>query len=527
MSDFGLAIDGVPTVLPPEWDATWTEVVGGVGQASVTLQNRVNDDSLDPLIAGDTGYRHLLKMTAGSWVLYEGEIVTPTLDLPVGFPWRRWVLGCTDWNTILDLRIIGAPDGGMWLTTDGGLTFVAFDPSAVNSDTDSDTIHDWFDAYVRTSQPPFGAFDTTKDSAGGFVGTYIPSTVLNPNPAGQPILLPINATLASAFAELAGYGAFPIYGPWIDPDRKVHWSAFPTLIGAGTTGVLGSPAAMGMPAAPAIITDTSPDGVTSIGGRGLKYSFDLTYGPQQVYVVGVTGFAYNGGAVISGGTGWAFGGSAIPSARQILADGQAITAAQRFSIGATYISYSERPQVKIIVTIGGRLDEGGGSPLMDGWRCGQLVTIIDARLPAWLNGRAWPIQKLTGTLKPYRNIRTMTIECGDAAIGRFSQKYRTVAAAKIATPRQPTYTHLVYFADLSPAGGKVQTLTSQMIDSAKVPVRSQGVTVTWSLATEPGGADTPGYLSPTATVTNADGQTQTQFTMPASGRFKVSADTHA
>jgi hypothetical protein len=526
MTDFGLLIDGVPTVLPPQWDATWTEVVGGVGQASVTLQNRANDDSLDPLIAGNTGYRHLLKMTAGSWVLYEGEIVTPTLKLPVGFPWRRWVLGCTDFNTVLDLRIIGAPDGGMWLTTDGGLTFVAVDPSAVNASNDSGTVQAWFDAYVRVTQD-LGAFDTTLDSAGGFVGTYIPSTVLNPAPAGQPILLPINATLASAFAELAGYGAFPIYGPWIDPDRKVHWSAFPTLIGAGSTGVLGSPAPMVMPPAPAIITDSSPDGVTSIGGRDLNYSFDLTFGPQGIYVVGVTGFAYNGGIPILGGTGWAFDAH-DRAARQLLVDAQAITTTQRDTIGATYMAFSGRPRVKIVVTIGGRLDEGGGSPLMDGWRCGQLVTIIDARLPAWLNGGQWPIQKLTGTLKPYRNIRTMTIECGDAAIGRFSQKYRTVAAAKIATPRQPTYTHLVYFADLSPAAGKVQTLTSQMIDSAKVPVRSQGVQVTWSMVTEPGGVDTPGYLSPTATVTNADGQTQTQFTMPSTGlRYKVNADTHA
>ena len=165
---------------------------------------------------------------------------------------------------------------------------------------------------------------------------------------------------------------------------------------------------------------------------------------------------------------------------------------------------------------------------MDGWRCGQLVTIFDDRLPAWLQGRQWPIQKLTGVLKPYKNIRMMTIEAGDAAIGRFSQKYRTVAGQKKGVALQPTYTHEIYFMDLSPAPASVQTLTSQMIDSAKVPVRSQGVAVTWSMVTEPGLVDTPGSLSPTATVTNADGQTQTQFTMPSTGlRYKVNADTHA
>jgi hypothetical protein len=269
--------------------------------------------------------------------------------------------------------------------------------------------------------------------------------------------------------------------------------------------------------APAILTDIAPDGVTSIGCRSLSFSFDATYMPEQVWVNGTTDYIYNYGAGIAQGTG--FGDAPFeagdPTLRQISVDAQSASVAQRLAVGAAYKHFGKRARIKITATFGGRLDEGPGhDSVIDGWRCGQTVPIIDSRLPAVLNGLTWTIHRVAGKLVVGNpTTRLYTVECGDAAIGRFYAKYRTQPKT-IGAPRKPAYTHEIYFQNLSPLPGEAQTLVSQMLDSSKKPVRASGIPVDWTLVVTLGGVvhASDASLSPTSTITNADGQTAIIFT---------------
>ena len=119
-------------------------------------------------------------------------------------------------------------------------------------------------------------------------------------------------------------------------------------------------------------------------------------------------------------------------------------------------------------------------------------------------------------------LRTYTIECGDAAIGRFYAKYRT-SPKTITAPRKPAYTWEVYFTNLHPAIGEVQTLVLQLMDSSKNRVRASGIPGNLKFYDPPPGAGlgitlagapvtSAATLSPTSVVTNAAGQAAVTFT---------------
>ena len=502
-----LLIDGVDVTGPSEWSMTWEERAdGSPGQFSAVIQDRLNT-----MLFGVTARNHVQLALTSGFVLYDGEVVNSTLALPVGAPWGRWNLQGTDWNTIPDLRLIGAPSGALWFSYDGGLTFQPIDPLAHCGTSDSATVKSLFDNYVR--RPDGSAFN-----ADTFVGTYID--------AGSGILFDLalgtyhlnwdgsHSALRSALDDLRSLGSTPIF-VWIDPAGFVHWK---------TQADMTDPA-------PAVLTDDHPDGVTSIGCRALSFGFDGSYMPQQAYVNGSVGFVYNGGAVIPQGTGWGDGDFATgdPRKRQISVDAQAASLASRIASAAAYTGYSARSRVKIQVIIGGRLDEG---PVIDGWRCGQAVTITDARLPSSLNGLSWPIQRVQGSLKSGQpTTRQYVLECGDMPLGRFYAKYRS-GPTTIATPRKPAYTWEIYFQNLSPAVGESQTLVLQAMDSSKKAVRVAGlacnVTITVTLAGSPFTSDAS--LSPASGVSNADGQVSVIFTADsATGglTYKVDAATPA
>ena len=488
-----LLINGVDVTGDSEWSMTWEERAdGSPGQFSAVVQDRANS-----MLFGVTQRDHVnLALTSG-FQLFDGEIVNSKLDLPVGMPWGRWNLQGTDWNTVPDLRLVGVPSGGIWQSIDGGLTFQNVDPSAYCAPSDSATIAALFEAYVR--KPGMGwptPTGPTRFNTSTFVGSYVSGAALiNPH-TGEPVLAWSHVQLRSALDDMRSLASAPVYF-WIDPAGFVHWK---------THDDMSSPA-------PAVLTDDHPDGVTSIGCRRLSYSFDGSYMPQDVWVNGVTDYVYNGGSVIAQGTGWGSGAFDVapPESRQISVDAQAASVAQRLAVGTAYTEYADRSRIKISVTIGGRLDEG---PVIDGWRCGQSVTITDARLPASLNGLSWPIQRVQGSLKAGRSeTREYVLECGDMSIGRFFAKYRTTPKT-IATARKPAYTWEVYFQNLAPAPGEAQTLVLQALDSSKKPVLAPGlacdVTLTVTLAGSPFTSDAS--VSPASGVSNADGQVSVIFT---------------
>jgi hypothetical protein len=510
MTLFQLLINGADATPISQWDATWEERVDGVGSASVTIQDRDNDPDLeygrgyDITAGGNTsvGWRDLLTLKVNGTNVFHGEVTKATLDLPAGFPWRRWKLSASDYNSIMDMRLVGVPDGTDWETIDGGETYEAVDLDAKGLSRDGDTVQALFAAYARTPLPEDNLLGTST-----FVHNWIPESIMIDPNTGESRLSWTHSTLRSALDEIRSLAGFPIFC-WIDPDDEVHWVALP---GAGFLLSAGLPLLSPQPAfttdAPAAITDVyaNINGTTVIGGRDLSIEYDDTYMPQEVYVTGVTDFIRNpNGSTYYQGTGWSMNHSNQPHFRQVLVDGQAITNAEREALSASLVNYARRARVRGSVKVG-QPDEA-----VDGWRCGQMLTITDARLPATLNGRSFPIQRVSGSLKAGNDFREYTIEFGDFPIARFSQKYRATPQ-RIGTARLPSKEHTIHLPSAVLLPSLTYTVYSQMVDRSKKPVRMSGVPVLWDLTVTDASDATVGTGTITAIntpcVTDSHGRT--------------------
>ena len=205
-----------------------------------------------------------------------------------------------------------------------------------------------------------------------------------------------------------------------------------------------------------------------------------------------------------------------PSLRQIAVDGQAVTQVERDKIAAAYATYGQRARIRGQVTVGKPLTATVAEKV-DGWRCGQMLQVTDARLPAGISGQKWPIMRVKGKLWSTINVREYELEFGDAPLQHFSARYRTTATT-VPSPRQPAHVHQIYFANINPLPSASQVLISQMMDAAKKPVRGQGVAVLWTMiVTDSTGAVVVGQGSIVAITssTNANGQTTATFTTGA------------
>ena len=507
-----------------QWDVSFEERIDGVGQASVTIQDRNNDPIREfgasntvpgtdpPVHTGGpvtVGWRDILELrtTAGDIALFHGEILQSNLSLPPGFPWRRWKLTATDMNALLDQRLVGAADGYTWETIDGGVTHQPIDPDAKGLSTDAATVQRLFDVYLR--KPPYpsgGAFGTST-----FVHDWIPTNVMTDPVTGESRLRWTNTTLRSALDEMRALSGFPVFC-WVDPDDEVHWMAFQdwSLIGGFGLPML-SPTPPFAISAPARITDNHDeiDGSTVIGGRGLSFDYDSSYMPQELYVTGVTDYVYDGGSTIFQGTGWEGGGVGIgfhanPVFRQVSVDAQSATVRERKAVGHSYINYARRARLRAKVTVGSPTEN------VDGWRVGQFLTVSDERLPARLNNRAYPIQAVRGHLIPGNDFIVYELEFGDFPQARFSQKYRTTPQ-RIAPARLPAKRHHVELPTHHLLPSTSYTLHSQMVDHSGKPVRMSGIPVVWALQTTnaAGGVIAAGSIAAVNTpcVTDQHGRT--------------------
>lgn len=232
-------------------------------------------------------------------------------------------------------------------------------------------------------------------------------------------------------------------------------------------------------AAPAAITDdpNAVNGTTIIGGRNLRIEYDSDYMPQETYIVGTTDFILNNGNVVFQGTGYASGPGRQhqnPIFRQVMIDAQAVTEAEMVSVSKAHINYARRARLRGSITIG-QDDE-----VVDGWHCGQLLTITDARLPPLLNGHSFPIQRVSGSLKAGNDFRVYNLEFGDFPIPRFSQKFRTTPQ-RIGTARLPANRHQIELSTHHLLPSHTYTAYSQMVDASGKPLRMSGIPVIWNL----------------------------------------------
>lgn len=521
---------GVP-IATWEWGANWEERIDGAGQAQITIQDRPpifndkeygrgNSVQVTNPLPGDSGrsvgWRDVVRIKLGSQNLYWGEVVNSKLGLPTGHPYRRWAVSCTDWNTILDLRYVGLPDGLDWQSIDGGATHEAIDPNAKGLARDGATVQALFDNYVElpllaptpsmTRPLPFETFDTTT-----YVRNWIPRSVMIDPATGESRLQWTGTTLRSALDEMRSLASFPLFC-WIDPDLAVHWEALPNpdIGGGGGSLPLLSPRHPNRRPAPVTLVDTDPDHDTSIGFRDLEITYDGTYMPQQAYINGVTDYLYNGGSTIYQGTGYRahpIGRSALKHYRQIVADAEAVTDREKAAVAGALESYGQRARVRGSVKVGSRDD------VVDGWRVGQLVKIYDARLPPALYGKAFPIQAVKGQVVPGNEFRTYTLEFGDFPIARFSQKYRSTPQ-RIGTKRLPARKHRIYWPTHNLRPSTSYILYSQMVDQSDKPVRRGAVPIDWTLTTVDGTGATvsTGSLSQHGTVTDEHGRSAATLT---------------
>jgi hypothetical protein len=441
--------------------------------------------------------------------VFDGEITSARLVLPVGMPWRRWIITAADYNGILDEHYLGVPVGSSWVSNDGGATYVTVDAGVAACFTypdDAKIIH-WL---VNTVQRPDGStFDSTT-----YVNSLIPASVLQDPVTNESHLSdPQGATYRSVINEVRGLAGFPIFA-WFDPDGYYHWTVFPDpAVTSGSGLPLGLPETPYQTPAPAAIVDASPNGTTTVGGRGLEIDYDGSYMPQAVYVTGVTDYVYNSGSYLAYGTGWGAGVTAeftnpAQNLRQILVDAQSSTVAERDAIGGAYATFGKRARIKGMVDIG-RPDEA-----VDGWRCGQALTITDARLPTTLDGAAFTIQRVQGTLVAGQSFVKYHLEFGDGPIATFSQKFQQLPAARKVKRQQPAIRYQVRYSEPA-VPSTTLTVYAQAVDRSSLPVKVAKKHVVWSLVVTDQNnyvVTGQGSISPTTGTTDADGQAYTVLT---------------
>jgi hypothetical protein len=275
--------------------------------------------------------------------------------------------------------------------------------------------------------------------------------------------------------------------------------------------------AMGLPetlfpleAAPANIDNDTPDGVTSIGSRDLSWTFDYTSDTFEYYVNGGVGFAYNGGVTDLKGSGWwpSTGGpsGALPQAHL---DAPSAVDSITKTAAATRARTSGQSGI-----LRGKLVVGNERHHPDGWHVGQYLKINDVRLPGFLNGRYYVIQRVTTTLIPGQNWRVYTIEWGDAPIARLSS--RKAPAASTQPPALPGRVWEAAYSEFTPLPSSTVTVVGQLTGDDGTPRRVANVTVHLEILTWDE-TDTPiapvGSLSADVVLTDTMGAWTTDLTV--------------
>jgi len=608
-----------------EWSMSAEEVLGGTGRCTIRVQDRNN--SYEPKCHWDVK----AVIASSGFVLFRGEIINEPEELPVGMPWRVWALDCADYNNELPQRLVGAFDGRTWEDADGLGVYVNVDHYANSLKTDKKTVKRLLDHYIRVDGEALETDTYVFKYLDDFATIYWAYTDL------QSAL----EDLASQIVENLQF--------WIDPDLKFHWQTIPewqellqdtlAIAADDTLSQLAGMMPEGMQDldfAPFYISDdpddTSPD---KIGGRDLKFNFDGSNMPQQIYVRGSTGFVYNAGKINPagdtkvinpegygykasekyqitfnettkiwsrdddgyielafdtiaasgpfdvvfiqvpwnearhkgghfwkmtsgpkkgwlvdndtnyfgygditverliatktdpkigvGGSGWVKDVVQDPNKRQAYLEAP-ISSSQKIrdAVGGQALYRAKFPTLRGSITV------GSPDETADGWRVGQVVKIIDARLPDALNGRYFVIQRVQAKLISGTDVREYTLDWGDGPTSRWSMHAKMKPIGKLPPPATQIIIHAF---DLSPGPNSEQVITGQLANHAGGPWHIAGKVVKWTLEayTSAGVRTTGGSLHPKVSITDQHGRARTTLkTGPEAGRvYFVFADVAA
>lgn len=463
---------GVATMICRLWDMT----------------NSITVNKLDPIVVTDP--------TTPGHNTFNGYVTNRKLTVMATY--RIWELRCTDLNSWLDDKVVGAPNGSSFLQDPPG-TYVAFDPNAVSQSSDAATVQWLFSVYA----PDLPANTTT------YVQTVEPNLGLHPVRWNTTTLRQALDEIASLTNDNLRY--------WIDPDWYVHWtiSTSPTIVTGTAPGPLIRlfPKATAAPAAPYSLTDGVADGITTLN---YEDDFEVEYDDQaiadSVYIDGATGYTYNPKTKKTGigGSGWVNG--ATPTGRQkIFRETNSDSVAHRDSIGGTVLANANASVIKGVCTV--VVNFGG-------WSTGQALNVVNT--PAAING-TFMIQRVTTSFLSGTGQRRVTLEWGNApknsvGLRRNAQKKHPPTAHNPAR-RAATKLTVTTSASLVGAGGIVRAF-AQISDAGGNAWPVAGAVVTWSVSAYDTSCNevtqsTAWSLSATTSTTNIHGMAWIDLTTAA------------
>jgi hypothetical protein len=506
-----------------EWGATVEETLGQPGTASFVLQDRGMVDGPDygqgypqynpALVLNGAGFPFdnldvRVEIDGEPVPLFRGTILRDAVELPVQFPWRFHKVNATDYQReFFSRRLIGYPTGDTWSGPDSDGIYTPYDFRVYLQGSDKNVVADLMAACVPTID-----YST-------YVYEYVPDVAMALGiVAGDS---PVDSSTVGGILDLLSGLAPGNVQDWLDPAHHLHHVALPrwweTLTldsDAGLARML--PQSLNyLETAPVNIDNDAPDGIASIGCRNLSYEFDYSNSFYKAYINGGLGMSFNGGGGVDyGGTGWVYGDWGALSGGEVVIDAS-------WSIdAATKQAAADRAGNAIKGGIlRGRCTVGNERHHVDGWHVGQLVRISDVRLPSYLNGRAYVIQRVTTRLIPTVNWRVYDLEWGDAPTIRSSSRSR--AKDKVELPGRLWD---IGGRDMLPLPGTTVTVIGQLVNDLGIERRVAGIVVNLLLEVwDANGVlqEFPvGSISPTQVVTDAMGRWETQLTVGNEPGFK-------
>lgn len=237
-------------------------------------------------------------------------------------------------------------------------------------------------------------------------------------------------------------------------------------------------------------------------GKLVDNDTNILSGYGQIQVVAVTSIAGDPKVGI-GGSGWVNEVDQDPNKRQSYMEAPiSVTRAMRDSYGGQAVERGKEPTLRGSAVVVG----------YDGWRVGQLMRVTDIRLPSYLNGRYFVIQRVRSGFLAETALRKYSIDFGDGPVSRWSGQ--PVLDDSVEWPPGVTQIDIAE-RDLSPGPNSTQIITGQLINPQGEPWAIAGKVVEWRFEcyNDLGELQTgEGSIDPKVSATDKSGKARTRLT---------------